>query len=256
MRINVHGGHNNIVKGARGFFDEVEEDRKVKDLVIFKLKSLGHTVYDCTDDIGTTQSTNLSNIKNKCNEHVVDIDVSIHFNAYNGVGNGVEVLVYSEKSKSYEYAKRITNSIAELGFKNRGVKVKDSLYILRKTNSPAMIIECCFCDNKNDSELYSDEYMANAIVKGITGQVVTPQVTPQNILGTYVVTASDLSVRNGPGTNYKRKTHNQLTSNAKQHDEDKDGCLEKGTKVTVKEWENGWARIPSGWICGKYLKKN
>lgn len=76
-----------------------------------------------------------------------------------------------------------------------------------------------------------------------------------NTLGTYEVTANDLSVRTGPGENYRRKTYNELTVDAKNHDYDKDGCLNKGTRVTVKEWSNGWARIPSGWVSGDYLKK-
>ena len=84
--------------------------------------------------------------------------------------------------------------------------------------------------------------------------------TPSNTtttreLGTYEVTANDLSVRTGPGENYRRKTYNELTVDAKKHDYDKDGCLNKGTRVTVKEWSNGWARIPSGWVSGDYLKK-
>ena len=74
-------------------------------------------------------------------------------------------------------------------------------------------------------------------------------------LGTYEVIASDLRVSTGPGTNYRRKTYNELTADAKKHDYDKDGCLNKGTRVTVKEWKNGFARIPSGWVSGDYLKK-
>lgn len=74
-------------------------------------------------------------------------------------------------------------------------------------------------------------------------------------LGTYEVTASDLSVRTGPGENFRRKTYNELTEDAKKHDYDKDGCISEGTRVTVKEWSNGWARIPSGWVSGKYLRK-
>ena len=74
-------------------------------------------------------------------------------------------------------------------------------------------------------------------------------------LGTYEVIASDLSVRTGPGENYRRKTYNELTVDAKKHDYDKDGCINEGTRVTVKEWSNGWARIPSGWVSGKYLRK-
>lgn len=84
--------------------------------------------------------------------------------------------------------------------------------------------------------------------------------TPSNTtttreLGTYEVTANDLSVRTGPGTNYPRKTYAELSTDAKKHDYDKDGCLNKGTRVTVKEWKNGFARIPSGWVSGDYLKK-
>lgn len=74
-------------------------------------------------------------------------------------------------------------------------------------------------------------------------------------LGTYEVTASDLSVRTGPGTNYRRKTYAELTADAKAHDYDKDGCINQGTRVTVKEWNGNWARIPSGWVSGDYLKK-
>lgn len=175
MNINVHGGHNSIVQGASGFLNEVTEDRKIKNLVISKLQSLGHTVYDCTDETGTTQSKNLNNIVAKCNVHTVDVDVSIHLNASDGNGKGVEVLVYSTDSKSYPYAQNICNAIAELGFKNRGVKVRTNLAVLKKTKSPALLVECCFCDNQEDANLYDAESMANAIVKGITNQVAAVQ---------------------------------------------------------------------------------
>ena len=53
----------------------------------------------------------------------------------------------------------------------------------------------------------------------------------------------------------EEKTHNELTADGKKHDKDKDGCLERGTRVTVYEWKNGWARTPSGWLSGDYLRK-
>lgn len=90
----------------------------------------------------------------------------------------------------------------------------------------------------------------------VNGTVAATTQTPAaKATGTYEVTASDLSVRTGPGTNYRRKTHNELTADGKKHDKDKDGCLERGTRVTVYEWKNDWARTPSGWLSGKYLKK-
>lgn len=82
-----------------------------------------------------------------------------------------------------------------------------------------------------------------------------PQSNASSTLGTYMITASDLSVRTGPGANYRRKTYNELTKNAKAHDYDKDGCLNYGTRVTVSKFDGDWAKIPSGWVAKRYLKK-
>ena len=81
MIINVHGGHSLKCRGASGYLDEVNEDRKVKNRVIELLRANGYTVYDCTDDNGATQNANLKAIVSKCNDHKVDLDVSIHLNA-------------------------------------------------------------------------------------------------------------------------------------------------------------------------------
>ena len=170
MKFNIHAGHNFKVPGAGGCFSETSEDRKVKDLVISKLRNLGHTVYDCTDEDGTTSGANLANIVNKCNAHKVDLDVSIHFNAFNGSAHGTEVFQYDSKTNSY--ASGVVNAIASLGFTNRGVKNGSHLYVIRNTISPAILIECCFCDCRTDANIYSAEKMATAIVKGLTGQTV------------------------------------------------------------------------------------
>ena len=179
MIINVHGGHNRIVPGASSLIDEVTEDRKVAALVLDKLSSLGHTVYDCTDDAGASQSANLANIVAKCNSHAADLDVSIHFNAGagytggNGKTTGTEVLVYSMDSAAAPFASAICNAIASLGFKDRGVKVRTDLYVLKHTKAPALLVECCFVDDADDVALYDADQMAAAIVWGITGQAVT-----------------------------------------------------------------------------------
>lgn len=182
MIINVHGGHNARVPGARGLIDEVTEDRRVKDLVLDKLRSLGHTVHDCTDNAGASPSANLANIVAKCNAHKADLDVSIHFNAGagdtggNGKTTGAEVLVYSGSSKATTYAAAICARIADLGFKSRGVKERPDLYVLKHTTAPALLVECCFVDDADDVALYDADQMAAAIVQGITGQAVsTPQ---------------------------------------------------------------------------------
>lgn len=179
MRINVHAGHNpdgKVACGAIGFIQESTEARRVKDEVIKQLRGLGHTVYDCTVDNGTSANNVLTNIVKKCNANDVDLDISIHFNATGGTlladgkTTGTEVYIYKEDSDAKPYAENVCNAIASLGFKNRGVKVNSKLYVLRKTNAPAMLIECCFVNDKDDVALYDYKEMASAIVYGITGQ--------------------------------------------------------------------------------------
>ena len=173
MKINVHAGHNPDGKkacGAVGLINESTEARKVKSEIINLLKLLGHTVYDCTEDNGKSQSDVLSKIVKKCNANKVDLDVSIHFNA--GGGQGTEVLIYDSKSQSKGCAENTAKAISELGYKNRGVKIRPELYVLKKTTAPAMLIECCFVDSKEDVKKYNYKTMAQAIVKGITGQTV------------------------------------------------------------------------------------
>ena len=177
MVINVQAGHNPDGKaacGAIGYIKESTEARRVKDEVIRMLRELGHTVYDCTVDNGTSKSDVLKKIVSKCNAHKVDLDISIHFNAAgnlpeDGKTTGTEVLVYSGYSKARDEAETVCKAIASLGFKNRGVKFRPDLYFLKKTVAPAMLIECCFVNDKDDTNLYDYYKMAKAIVKGITG---------------------------------------------------------------------------------------
>ena len=181
MRINVHAGHNpagKVACGAVGLINESTENRRVKDEVIAQLQALGHTVYDCTENNGTGQTDVLKKIVTKCNQHAVDLDVSIHFNSGagnpggNGKTTGVEAYVYSASSAAKPYAEKICQAIANLRFRNRGVKTSSTLYVLKHTVSPAVLIECCFVDDKDDVELYDYQKMAAAIVRGITGQNV------------------------------------------------------------------------------------
>ena len=168
--------------GAIGFIKESTENRNVKNEVVRLLKALGHTVYDCTVDDGASNSDVLQKIVAKCNAHNVDLDVSIHFNAGagdskgNGQTTGTEVFIYNGKSGAKPYAQKVARSIAALGFRLRDDSVKvdvknaSYLYVLKNTKAPAMLIECCFVDDKDDVARYDYKSMAEAIVYGITGQ--------------------------------------------------------------------------------------
>lgn len=251
MIINVHAGHNPDGKvgcGAIGLIKESTEARKVKDLAITKLRALGHTVYDCTVENGKSQSDVLQQIIKKANSHKVDLDVSIHFNSGandksgNGKSTGTEVLVYSTTSKAKSYAERVLKNICELGFKNRGLKIRTDLYVLRKATAPALLIECCFVDDKDDIKLYSAEKMASAIVKGITGQSVVAPVVSDQPAFKVKVKVDELNIRAGAGTNYSVI-----------------GTVTKGITYTIIDTVGNWGKLKSGagWIniSDKYVTR-
>ena len=170
-KYNIHAGHNYHVPGANGFLSETKEARNVKNKVIAMLRAEGHTVYDCTDEDGKTQSQNLANIVKKCNSHAVDLDVSIHFNAFNKQAHGTETLQYSSKTNAV--SARVCKKISALGYTNRGVKDGSHLYVVRKTNSKAILIECCFCDNQGDAARYNVDKMAKAIAEAILNETIS-----------------------------------------------------------------------------------
>lgn len=282
--INIHAGHNPDGKtgcGAVGLIRESTEARAVKDKIAALLAAAGHTVYDCTVDDGVSQNDVLAKIVKKCNSHSADLDLSIHFNAgrndFTGDGSigGVEVWVYDSASPAADAARRVLESVAALGFKNRGVKIGKALYVLRKTAAPAMLVECCFVDDADDVRLYDADRMAKAIADGILNALLhtnapTPpkddDVTGGNPGSVSVkvpdaheaapgskeppaspnfrvkITASALNIRSGPGTNYAVA-----------------GCIRDHGTYTITQTNGHWGKLKSGagWICisDKYAKR-
>lgn len=178
---NVHAGHCPQGKGASGavgILKESVEDRLVKNEVIRILRAEGHTAYDCTCEDAVDQDTCLDRIIAKCNSHNVDYDVSIHLNSgrndYKGDKStgGTEVWNYDKKTK--EISDRICANISkQLGIRNRGTKYDKGLKVLNSTKAKAMLVECCFVDDKDDADKWDYKKCAKAIVEGLTGKAVS-----------------------------------------------------------------------------------
>lgn len=182
-KINIHAGHNPDGKtacGAVGLIKESTEARYLVDKIVDKLKKDGITVYDCTVNNGTSQSDVLEKIVKKCNAHDVDLDVSVHFNSGrndrkgDGKSGGTEVWMRGCSGIKKAAGTKICNKMEKLGFTNRGIKETTSLYFLNHTKAPAILIEVCFVDDKDDVKLYKankDEIakkIANALEKVLT----------------------------------------------------------------------------------------
>jgi N-acetylmuramoyl-L-alanine amidase len=177
MKFGIDIGHNcSPDTGARGIKFEDNLTLDVGNRVIAKLKALGHEVISCKPDRADTVRESLSKRCEKANAAKVDIYVSIHFNAFNGQANGTELFATSDTGR--KIAKPVLDEIVKLGFFNRGVKSGSHLFVLRNTNMPAILVEGCFIDSQKDMNLFNPEATANAIVKGLTGQVPNTPVNP------------------------------------------------------------------------------
>lgn len=153
--------------GAVGYLIESICTRQIGELVQNYLLAQGHTVVFCRIDNASSVGQSLSYRVNKANSENVDLYVEIHLNA--GGGSGSEVWIYGTGGIAEKYARTVVNSLAELNYPNRGVKTSQSLYVLRNTIAPAILVECCFVDSRDDANRYNADSIARAIVKGLTG---------------------------------------------------------------------------------------
>jgi N-acetylmuramoyl-L-alanine amidase len=191
MKIGIDMGHtlSGEGTGSQGCgYKEQNLTRELGKIVIEMLKKEGHTIYDCTVDKSSNNAQQLIDRVNKANKQPLDLFVSIHFNACvndvkgDGRTTGTEVLLHSMSSKAKPYAERIVKKIANVGLKNRGVKTHNA-YVLKHTKAPALLIETCFIDDRDDMNVYlkSPRKVAKAIVEGILDKTITDVVeTPKN----------------------------------------------------------------------------
>ena len=178
-KVTVHAGHNpsgKIACGASDWLDESTEARWITRKVIKLLKKNGIKAVNCTVNNGVCQNDVLYKICTKCNAVAdADLHISIHFNSGrndkkgDGKTGGTEVWLTENVDDKGDIAKRVCSQMAKLGFTNRGVKVTSSLYFLNHTKAPAILIEVCFVDDKDDYMLYKADRMdvARAVAQAV-----------------------------------------------------------------------------------------
>lgn len=172
MKICINPGHTlrGTGSGAVGIKNESEENRKVASEVIRLLKNMGHQVVESRVDSASSNEEYLRKCVKVANDSKVDLFISIHFNSYNKSASGVETLVYRANSDAYNVGRRICDRISALGFKNRSVKIRPDLYVIKNTTMSAVLVECCFIDSASDMGRYDYKTMARAIVEGVASR--------------------------------------------------------------------------------------
>ncbi|WP_414573915.1 N-acetylmuramoyl-L-alanine amidase [Nostoc sp. CCY 9925] len=170
MKFGIDIGHNCPPDiGSTGIRQEDDLTKEVGILVIEKLTILGHQVVNCTPSSASSVIESLKQRVERANSQKVELLASIHFNCFNGQASGSEAFSHGTLGK--KAANLVLKNIVNLGFSDRGVKDGSNLYVLKNTEMPSILIECCFCDSKIDMELYNPSSMADAIAKGLSDSI-------------------------------------------------------------------------------------
>ncbi len=124
-----------------------------------------------TTQLGTSNATSLSARVNEANRWGADYFISLHTNAAGqSSATGVEAYAYARGTRAFALGTDILEELSAItGLRNRGMKARPGLYVLRKTNMPAVLVELGFITNPRDASLMENqpELFARGIYRGI-----------------------------------------------------------------------------------------
>lgn len=173
LKVCIDPGHGGSDPGAtNGSKHEAVATLAIAKKLGDQLKARGvQVVYTRTKD----KSVTLGERCRIANADKVDAFVSIHLNsAANKDAHGIETWRYEKVGAT---TKRLaedvqTELIAVTGARNRGVKTTTTLYVLKHTVASAILVECGFISNREESlKLFTDSYQAK-IAEGIAIGVI------------------------------------------------------------------------------------
>ncbi len=125
--------------------------------------------------LGTSNNSSLTARVRDANSWGADYFISLHTNASSSSqATGVEAYAYSRGGRAFALGQSILDELsASTGLRNRGMKERPGLYVLRKTTMPAVLVELGFITNPRDAALMRDdpEAFAEGIYRGIVDYV-------------------------------------------------------------------------------------
>ena len=182
--IVVDAGHGGDDPGKIGINGVLEKDinltiaHKLRDLLesqgyeVIMTRTTGEGLYQ-----PGTKNMKVEDMQKRCEiitKAMPLFTVSIHQNSYpEEYVKGAQVFYYGQSKEGKELAKKIQSSlVAHLDPENHRVeKANESYYLLKKTPTPTVIVECGFLSNSEEADLLNtNEYqdkVAWAIMMGI-----------------------------------------------------------------------------------------
>ena len=108
--------------------------------------------------LGTSNAESLRLRTTAANNYGADAFISIHVNASDITSaTGSEAYVFSRQSAAFELAEDIVEKLTDAtGYPDRGVFVRPSLYVLRNTSMPAVLVELGFITNPGEAQFMND----------------------------------------------------------------------------------------------------
>lgn len=249
-KILIMAGHSQngyLGSGASKYINESNETRRLGPKIAANLKSLGFDVDYIQHDKPRTKNYLKEQVSKANSMGTYDCVVQIHFNAGSSDPNrnttGTETYYTSNKGKVY--SDRVNAKLSTL-FKDRGSK-KDTrgLYWLKNTRCPAILIEVCFVDDKDDANIYLNniDKVAQLIAEGIAGENIKSNKPTDSFKVKVTYNGKD-------GLNIRKDASSKS---------DIVGQVYEGEVFTIVEQKGVWGRLLSGkgWIniSSKYVKK-
>lgn len=183
--IVIDAGHGGDDPGKIGINGTLEKDINLS--IAYKLKALLESqdyevVMTRTDGEGLyqpgTKNMKAQDMQKRCEiitEAMPVFTISIHQNSYSEeYVKGAQVFYYGQSKEGEGLAKKIQASlIARLDPENHRVeKANESYYLLKKTPTPTVIVECGFLSNGEEAELLNTEEYQDKVAYGIMMGVV------------------------------------------------------------------------------------
>lgn len=163
IRIYIDQGHNpyGVNAGAEGFGLREQDITYLVGAYLYDLLSANANFEALTsrktpdDSLGYSNYSSLKQRVDEAKEWGADYFLSIHVNANeNPAIHGTEGYVYSDDSESYSLATVLVDSIVNrLGTTFNGIYARPSLYVLRRTTMPAVLVELAYITNYEDAML-------------------------------------------------------------------------------------------------------
>jgi N-acetylmuramoyl-L-alanine amidase len=178
-KIAISSGHSTKCQGASDILNEVAEATRVVDRVAEYLRMAHVEVETFHDTVSTSQNENLNRIVDWHNSKTRDLDISVHFNAYQHTSKpmGTEVLYVTQSS----LASKVSAAICEEhDLPNRGAKYRSDLFFLNSTEEPAILLEIVFVDSSADASEYRENFdsICMAIAESVSGVEIDDKPVP------------------------------------------------------------------------------